>query len=118
MSTASATTQDERRRAALRTLCDLTVEHNLPTPMAINFADDARFYPIYGIKLRLDEGQRDGVRAWAAVLGLTVGDEDTLNSDGRDWVLVKAERWNYEPVWSGYSHVEVWCSCPVEGGAS
>lgn len=116
MSTEQPTEQDHRRRIALRTLCNLAEQHNLPMPADINL-HDVDPYPVPGISLRLDKGQRDGVHAWAAVLDLPVLDDDTLTTDGKDWVRVKADRWNYqEPVWLHFSHVEVWCSNDAASG--
>jgi hypothetical protein len=106
---------DERRREALARICAESAQLRLPMPMDIDFTGST-IYP--GIELRLDEGQRDGVHAWASHLGIEIEDEHLFDSktSGRAWMRVSARRDSYdEPFWLDYVHVKVWCSCPIPG---
>lgn len=110
---------DERRREALTRICTEAAQLRLPMPMSIDFTGSSSRYP--GIQLRLDEGQRDGVHAWAGHLGIEIEPErlyDTKLGD-RPWVRVSARRDSYdEPFWLDFVHVKVWCSCPAGGDQS
>lgn len=111
---------DEMRREALFRICATAAQLRLPMPTSITFSGNAD-YP--GITLRLDEGQRDGVTAWAGHLGLDDEGDHTFDGDervaGRAWVRVAASRRDYDgPIWLNYSHVRVWCSYPVPDEAA
>lgn len=108
---------DERRREALARICAESAQLRLPMPMQIQFWDGiAGTWP--GITLRLDEGQRDGVHAWAGHLGIEMEDEHTFDGE-QPWVRVKASTWNHDgPIWLEFMRVDVWCSCPVPEGNS
>ena len=108
----------ENRRATLAAIVSLTAAHDLPMPTTVDLDDGPRF-ALPGLVLRLDDGDRAGVRRWAEVLNLHVKPERTLATDGRTWVAVVAERWSHDspdrdrPVWLHYQHVHVWASCAL-----
>lgn len=114
---------DERRREALARICAESAQLRLPMPMTIDFSDDPAQYSSTGISLRLDEGQRDGVLAWASHLRADIEVERAYTEPadrvrGRAWVSVGAKLSGHDgPVWLDYEYVEVWCSCPVPGDA-
>ncbi|MEV6344170.1 hypothetical protein [Actinoplanes sp. NPDC051851] len=103
-----------RRSVTLQTIATLAEQHNLPFPLDIGFSSTGR-----RLNLRLDDNDRAGVHAWAAVLGFPIEPEKAPHrsktvGDGSPWVAVKAERIDYDkPVWLAWSWVSVWSAVNV-----
>lgn len=101
------------RLEALRSLVALVERHDLPVPSSVTFTDFGD--GVHWLDVRLDDGQREGVAAWAGVLGLQLQPARVLTTDGKDWASVRAVRSHHDtPVWVDFHEVKVWASCDVE----
>ncbi|MEU4241901.1 MazG-like family protein [Actinoplanes sp. NPDC026619] len=96
----------QRQAATLRWLLDAHTEHGLPLPEDfIGYASGST------LRLRLSDDQADGVRRWAAYLGLSIEQRD-VEHNGNRWVHVGAESsYNSDVTGLGWRHVEVVTSC-------
>jgi hypothetical protein len=85
-------------------------------PATTHFSD----HTMPGVSLQLDDDDRNGVAAWAGVLGLQLVSDRPVTCD-RPFLSVKAERWAHDgdgkPVWLDFEHVAVCTFCEhVEAG--
>lgn len=101
----------QQRLTALRTLAELAEHHQLPMPMSIHLSSYATGASYLG--LRMDDDDRAGVTAWAAILGLP-GQPDTLiPGPPEDFIRAWAEKGNHSSPngWLDFTRVKVWAAC-------
>ncbi|GIF02342.1 MazG-like family protein [Paractinoplanes rishiriensis] len=95
-----------QRATTLRWLLDTHTEHDLPLPENLTCWDDPNH-----LRIELPDDHRDGVRGWAALLGLAV-EENTITQPTCSYQRVRAESPYRSDVTSlGWQHVIIQSRC-------
>lgn len=96
------------RLETYRSVVALAELHDLAPPVAVLMIG-----PDY-VELRLDDDNRDGVTAWAAVLKLGAPLDRIIHKGGpNQFTAVRAERWDSN--WLNWPHVVVLSYCDQRG---
>ncbi|MDI6101882.1 MazG-like family protein [Actinoplanes sp. NEAU-A12] len=95
----------QRRAATLRWLLNAHTEHGLPLPESIHAYDHG------SLCLVLEEDRPDTVRAWAALLGVTVTEREAQHG-GNQWRHVSATtEYGTDPIGVGWKYVDIYTLC-------
>jgi hypothetical protein len=98
---AVGTATGTRQAATLRWLLAAHAEHGLVLPHRIDMSGVV-------LRLSLEQDCPDGVRRWAALLGVPVAEPRPVTTSGHQWTSVEATTaWGTDPTGLGWSRIEV-----------
>lgn len=106
----------EFRREVLRTLLELSKQHDLPMPSHISFQGSTTF----GLLLDLQMGDNDsaGVDRWTEVLANgPITSRVIGKTPERTFVNYRSDRWSSDgPTWLGLARVDIWSALDLTDG--
>ena len=110
-------TIDQIRIETLATLAAVCRVGGLPAPKHVDMLQTELQTEYHRcLELRMNDDDRDGVRRWAAHLGIGPADEKRIGEGRGSFTSVKAQSQGDEPGWLGWQWVEVWSACDREAG--